>query len=155
MNKKVIMVLIICFTAVLAMGSVSAANMVNKNFDGFSIDVPKNVNFKKETNSSAKEDFQMDSVMYVSEDLFIIYFDSPMFSQNSSSYFSQLMFEMMNVDLDKCYETQEGNMTILEPTQSDDNHLPVISVHSDNRMVVISGVDSKLLKEMGKSVEFK
>jgi len=97
MNKKVIMVLIICFTAVLAMGSVSAANMVNKNFDGFSIDVPKNVDFKKETNSSANEDFQMDSVMYVSEDLFIIYFDSPMFSQNSSSYFSQLMFEMMNV----------------------------------------------------------
>ncbi|MBE6503640.1 MAG: hypothetical protein E7Z76_05050 [Methanobrevibacter sp.] len=155
MNKKVIMVLIICFTAVLAMGSVSAANMVNKNFDGFSIDVPKNVDFKKETNSSANEDFQMDSVMYVSEDLFIIYFDSPMFSQNSSSYFSQLMFEMMNVDLDKCYETQEGNMTILEPTQSDDNHFPVVSVHEGNRMVVISGVDLKLVKEMGKSVEFK
>ena len=155
MNKKVIMVLIIFFAVFLAIGSVSAANMVNKNFDGFSMDVPKNADFKKETNSSAKEDFQMDSVMYVSEDLFIMYFDSPMFSQNSSSYFSQLMFEMMNVDLDKCYETQEGNMTILEPTQSDDNHFPVVSVHEGNRMVVISGVDLKLVKEMGKSVEFK
>jgi len=46
-------------------------------------------------------------------------------------------------------------MTILEPTQSDDNHFPVVSVHEGNRMVVISGVDLKLVKEMGKSVEFK
>ena len=155
MNKKVIMVLILFFVAVLAMGSVSAANMVNKNFDGFSMDVPKNVDFKKETNSSANEDFQIDSVMYASEDLAIIYFDSPAFSENSSAFFSQLMFESLNVDLDKCYETQEGNMTILEPTQSDDNHFPVVSVHEGNRMVVISGVDLKLVKEMGKSVEFK
>ena len=60
MNKKVIMVFIIFFAVFLAIGSVSAANMVNKNFDGFSMDVPKNVDFKKETNSSAKEDFQME-----------------------------------------------------------------------------------------------
>jgi len=47
MNKKGIMVLIICFAAVLAMGNVSATNMVNKDFDSFSIDVPKNVDFEK------------------------------------------------------------------------------------------------------------
>lgn len=155
MNKKVIMVLIICFTAVLAMGSVSAANMVNKNFDGFSIDVPKNVNFKKEKNSMGTDDFSFDSVMYASEDLAIVYLDSPMFSQNSSSFFSQIMFESAYIDLDKCYETQDGNMTILEPTETDDTHLPMVTVNSNNKMVLIIGSDLKLVKEMGKSVEFK
>ena len=155
MNKKVIMVLIIFFAVFLAIGSVSAANMVNKNFDGFSMDVPKNVDFKKETNSSANEDFQLDSVMYASEDLAIIYFDSPAFSENSSSFFSQNMFESAYIDLDKCYETQDGNMTILEPTETDDTHLPMVTVNSNNKMVLIIGSDLKLVKEMGKSVEFK
>ena len=47
MNKKGIIVLIICFAPVLYMGNVSAANMVNKDFDGFSMDVTKNVYFEK------------------------------------------------------------------------------------------------------------
>ena len=155
MNKKVIMVLIIFFAVFLAIGSVSAANMVNKNFDGFSMDVPKNADFEKQKNNTKDEAFPMKSVSYISKDFFIIYYDSPVFSENSSSFFTQSIFESINLDLDKCYESQEGNMTILEPTKNDDSHGSVVSIYSNNKLIIIAGLDSKLLKEMGKSVEFK
>ena len=67
MNKKGIIVLIICFAPVLYMGNVSAANMVNKDFDGFSMDVPKNVDFEKIINDEGNEYFIVDSVSYLSE----------------------------------------------------------------------------------------
>ena len=156
MNKKVIGLFIIFFAAVLAMGSVGAATLKTNDFDGyFSMKVPKNVNFQKQANSSGDSGFNADMVTYASEDLVIMYMDSSMISENMSTFFYQSMFESMYPDLDDCYETQDGNLTILKPKTIDDTHMPIVGSCSGTKLVMIFGKDLDLIKEMGKSIKFK
>ena len=97
----------------------------------------------------------MISLSYVSQDLVIVYEDTPIFSENSSKFIYQTLFESMYPDLDECYEYQEGNLTILEPKKIDDTHVPLAGTTSGSEYVIIMGKDLDLIKKMGKSVDFK
>ena len=155
MNKKVIGLSIIFLAAILAMGSVGAANLKTNDFDGyFSMKIPKDVNFQKEVNSTEDNGFNMDTVSYASEELVIIYMDSPFTSENMSTFFYQTMFESIYPDLDECYESQEGNLTILEPKTIDDMHMPIVGSSSGSQLVMIVGKDLDLITEMGESIKF-
>ena len=114
MNKKWIYLFIIFLTAVLAMGSVGAAKLEDHNFnDYFSMKIPKDVHFEKQDDSTHENGLDMISISYMSDDLVITYIDSPMISENSAEFFYQTTFESIMSDLDECYESQEGNLTIL------------------------------------------
>ena len=155
MNRKCVGLFIIFLVALLAIGSVGAANLKNQDFDGyFSMKVPKDASFQKDENYTNENGFKLVSVSYVNNDLGIFYMDSPAFSENSSTWFYQTMFEGINLDLNECYETQEGNLVILEPKTIDETHLPVVGVASGNKMVILTGKDLDLLEDMGHSVNF-
>ena len=156
MDRKWICLFIIFFAAVLAMGSVDAAELKDHNFkDYFSMKIPKNAHFQKQNDSSHENGLDMISLSYISQDLVIFYENATLFSENSSKFLYQSMFESSMPDLDECYEYQEGNLTILEPKKIDDTHLAMVGTSSGNEYVIIAGKDLDLIKKMGKSVDFK
>lgn len=155
MNKKFIGLFVIFLVAILAMGSVGAANLKTNDFDGyFSMKIPKDVNFQKQSDSINESGFNMDMLTYASEELAIIYMDAPVLSENSSVFLYQTMFESMYPDLDECYESQEGNLTILEPKTIDEAHMPIVGSSSGSQLVMIVGKDLDLITEMGESIKF-
>ena len=155
MDKKWICLFIIFFAAVMAVGSVNAADLENHDFKGyFSMKIPKNTHFEKEDDSSHENGLDMVYLSYMNENLVIIYMDTPVYTENSSVFFYQTFFESTFPDLDKCYETQEGNLTILEPKKINDEHFPMVGVSSGSEIVIIMGKDLDLIKEMGESVDF-
>ncbi|WP_407424057.1 DNA adenine methylase [Methanobrevibacter sp.] len=116
MNKKWIILILLC-VSFFAIGSVGAANLENYDFDGyFTMNVPGDVSFEKEINDTSENGFDMVNAAYMSENIVIFYMDSPTLSDNSSVFIYQRMFEQLNPGSDKCYESQEGNLTILEST---------------------------------------
>ena len=150
MNKRLIGVSIIFLIAVLAMGSASA---VSHDFDGqFSMNIPKGTTFQKEDMSNGEEGI---NILYMNDELMVEYFDSVSFSEESSKYFYQTTFEMANSDLDQCYETQEGNVTLLQPVTSDGQHFPMAFVESGHKMVIVIGEDASSIKKMAESVVFE
>lgn len=154
MNKNVILLFAIFLVTVLAMGTVSAVNLENHDFDGyFSMDVPKDITFEKEDASIDENDFEASMITYMSNNLAIMYTDT-LVSENSSYYLYQEAFQSANPDLTKCYESQEDNLRILEPTSSDDFHFALVGTSSGNKIVMIMGNDVNLLKEIGHSIEF-
>ena len=156
MDRKWICLFIIFFAAVLAMGSVDAVELKNHNFkDYFSMKIPKNAHFQKQNDSSHENGLDMISLSYISQDLVIFYENATLFSENSSKFLYQSMFESSMPDLDECYEYQEGNLTILEPKKIDDTHLAMVGTSSGTESVIIMGKDLDLIKKMGKSVDFK
>lgn len=156
MNKKFIGLFIIFFVAILAMGSVGAAKLENHNFDDyFWMKVPKDTTFQKQNESIDESGFNQTSLLYASNDLVVMYFDSIMISENSSTWFSQTIFESTYMDLNECYETQEGNLLILEPKKIDETHFPMVVVSSGNKNVMLVGNDLDLLEDMAHTVEFK
>lgn len=156
MNKKFIGLFIIFLVAILAMGSVGAANLENHNFDGyFWMKVPKDSSFEKQNNTTSENGLKQISLSYSNNDLFIGYQESPVLSENSSVGLYQSTFEVMCPDLEECYETQEGNLLILEPKTIDEMHAPLVCITSGNKMVILSGMDVDLLKEMGHTIEFE
>ena len=156
MDRKWICLFIIFFAAVLAMGSVDAAELKDHNFkDYFSMKIPKNAHFQKQNDSSHENGLDMISLSYISQDLVIFYENATLLSENSSKFLYQSMFESSMPDLDECYEYQEGNLTILEPKKIDDTHFPLVGTTSGSEYVIIMGKDLDLIKKMGKSVDFK
>ena len=156
MDKKWICLFIIFLAAIMAMGSVNAVKLENHNFkDYFSMEIPKDVTFEKQEDSSHENGIDMVMLSYMSENLVIIYMDSTFVSENSSEFFVQSIFESSYPDLDECYETQEGNLTILEPKKIDGMHYPMVATGSGSEVVMIMGNDLDLIKEMGDSVDFK
>lgn len=155
MDKKWICLFIIFLAAILAVGSVNAADLENHDFKGyFSMKIPKNVHFDKQDDSTHEGGIDTIILTYVSDDLVIMYMDTPIYTENSSVFFYQTFFESICPDLDKCYESQEGNLTILEPKKINDEHLPMVGTSSGSEMVIITGKDLDLIKEMGESVDF-
>lgn len=156
MDKKWICLFIIFLAAIMAMGSVNAVKLENHNFkDYFSMEIPKDVTFEKQEDSSHENGIDMVMLSYMSENLVIIYMDSTFVSENSSEFFVQSMFESSYPDLDECYETQDGNLTILKPKTIDDTHMPIVGSCSGTKLVMIFGKDLDLIKEMGESIKFK
>lgn len=155
MDRKWICLFIVFFAAVLVMGSVDAAELKDHNFkDYFSMKIPKNAHFQKQDDSFHENGLDMVSLIYSSDDLVISYQDAPMFGENSSEFFYQYMFESIMSDLDECYESQEGNLTILQPKKIDDMHIAMVGTSSGNETVIVMGKDLDLIKKMGKSVDF-
>ena len=155
MNKKIIGLFTISLIVILTMGAVSAANLESHNFDGyFSMKVPKDMTFEKEDDSTIDEEMKLISLSYLSDSLVVFYWEGPIYSNYSSYYYSQLMFQGINPDLTKCYESQEDNLRILEPTTNDDVHFAIVGTNSDNKQIFLAGQDVSLLKEMGHSIEF-
>lgn len=156
MDKKWILVLSVLFVSLLAIGSVNAANLVDRDFDGFfSMEVPKGTTFQKDINNTSENNLTNVFAGYTNENMGIIYSDSFVFSENSSRFSYQGMFEAMNPDSTKCYESQDGDLTILEPTVTGDLNIPLVCKSSGNKMIIIFGKDLDTLKKMGHSVKFK
>jgi len=156
MDKKWICLFIIFLAAILAMGSVDAVELENHNFkDYFSMKIPKDVTFEKQEDSSHENGLDTLMLSYMNDDLIIIYMDIPFLSENSSEFIYQSMFESIYPDLDECYESQEGNLTILEPKKIDEMHYPIVATSSGSELVIVSGKDLDLIKEMGESADFK
>lgn len=156
MNKKLAILLIICFASFLAIGSVSAANLKHHNFDNyFSMDVPKDMSFQKQDDSTNENGIKLTTISYVTDETVVMYMDTPVLSENSSDFFFQSMFESMNPDLTECYESQEDNLRIIEPVGNDGQHLAIVGTSSGNEMVMLAGLDTDLLRDMGRTIEFK
>ena len=148
--------LTIFFVAILAMGSINAVDLSHHNFDNyFSMKVPKDLDFEKEDNSIYEDGFDAIQISYVADDLVIFFSDSMMYSEDNAAYFYQAMFQSMHPDSVKCYESQEGNLRILEPTANDEIQFSVVGLNEGNKFIILAGEDVDLLKEMGRSVNFK
>jgi len=153
MNKRFIGMFVIFFVAVLAMGFVSA---VNHDFDDyFSMDIPKGTTFEKEDMSVNEGGVKMTDVVYFNDDLMVEYSDNPSFTNESANYVYQASFELLYNDLTQCYETQDGNVTVLKPKVVDDEHLPMAFVGDGSKIVMVMGKDSDSIKKMVKSVVFE
>ncbi|MBE6502204.1 MAG: hypothetical protein E7Z79_07150 [Methanobrevibacter thaueri] len=156
MDSKWICLFVIFLAAVMAMGSVGATDLETHEFgDYFSMKIPKNVHFEKDKNISHENGMDTIFLEYMSEDLDISYINNPIVTENSSEFFYQSLFESIYPELDECYEYQEGNLTILMPKKINDMHFPMVGTSSGNEIVIIMGKDIDMIKEMGKSVDFK
>ena len=154
MNKKLILILL-C-VSFFAIGSVGAADLENYDFDGyFTMKVPKDISFEKEINDTSEDGIVMVNANYFTENIAISYMCSPMINENSSVFFYQTMLEQINPESSQCYESQEGNLTILESTLEDGSQIALVGVSTGNKLIVIGGEDVSLLKDMGHSVKFK
>lgn len=155
MNKKIICLFIVFLVACLTISNVSATNLVEKNMDGyFSIKVPKGADFEVENGSVTENGIEMTSIGYISDNLGIVYMDVPLLNENVTPIFLQSLFEEVYPDSTEYYESQEGNLTILEPITMDSEHLPMVGVSSGNKTIILMGDDLNLLKEMAYSVKF-
>ena len=154
MNKKLILILL-C-VSFFAIGSVGAADLENYDFDGyFTMKVPNDVTFEKEINNTSEEGIDVVSANYMGENIIIAYMYNPIINENSSVFLYQTVLEQINPESSQCYESQEGNLTILESTLEDGSQIAIVGVSSGNKLIVIGGEDVSLLKEMGHSVKFK
>ena len=156
MNKKLIGIVAIFFVAILAMGTINAVDLSHHNFDNyFSMKVPKGVDFEKEDNSIYDDGFDAIQISYFADDFVLFYSDSIMYSEDNAAYFYQAMFQATHPDSVKCYESQDGDLRILEPTKNDEIQFSLVGLNEGNKFLVIAGEDVDLLKEMGRSVNFK
>ena len=96
----------------------------------------------------------MKQASYISDNLFIVYVNAPFFSENSTTWFTQKMFQSMYPDLSKCYESHEGNLTILESITNNDQYYPMVFLSKGNDYILIVGDNISTIKEMGHSVRF-
>lgn len=154
MNKKIFLIAIIAL--MLSMSVVSANEFKNKQFDGFSINVPKNSNFAEQTTEGENIGEIGIYKLYLDENnqIAIEYLETPVISGENIDFFYQQMFCSLNPNLDNCYETQIGNMKVLYPMKKSEENFAMVGVNDGNQTVVIGGSDVSLIKEMGKSVEF-
>ena len=152
MNKKIILFAGILFVSLLAINSVSAAQYVTHDFDGyFTMQVPDDVTFQKDVNTAVGEN---NFITYQNENIVIMYCDSFFVSENSSTYFIQTIFEELNPDLSTCHESQEDGLLILEPTTNNDLNFITVGKCSGNKVLIIVGDDLELIKGMAKSAKF-
>jgi len=155
MNRKFLGLCIIFLVAVLTMGAVGATNLERHDFDGyFSMDVPEGAAFEKQNSSTYENGIKIDSISYMSDSMVIFYMATPLLSEYSSYSLYQTMFESVNSDLTQCYESQEDNLRILEPTANDTVHFALVGTSSGNKTVLLMGNDVALLKEMGHTIRF-
>lgn len=156
MNKKFIVFLILFSVSILAISTVNATDLEYKDFDGyFSVKVPSSIDFQKDLNESREDGFNLVTASYMSENLAIIYMDSTITSNESASFYYQTFFEGAYPESVKCYESQEGDLKIMEPIKSDGSELPMVCKSSGNRLIIIMGDDIDLIKEMGHSIKFE
>ena len=64
------------------------------------------------------------------------------------------MFSSINPDVNQSYESQDGNLRVIESVPKSDMTFPMVALTSGNETVMLFGQDVSLLKEMGHSVKF-
>lgn len=140
----------------ILIGSVSAADLENRDFDGyFSMDVPKGANF---TNSSINitENATDDVIVtYMGDKLEITYLNAQFLFENQSSDYFDAIFELLYPGYDLYHRGSDENMTLFEAVDEDWATYPVVGISNGNRMIFIIGEDLNLVKEMGASVKFE
>ena len=159
MNNKYLSIIIICLLGImLCMGAVSAKSMKAKNFNDFTMDVPTDSNFVEQEIEDGSEDSDvlMSAETYLDEKNLIIlmYIDSPLFAGENNAAIYQGMFSSINPDVNQSYESQDGNLRVIEPVPKSDMTFPMVALTSGNETVMLFGQDVSLPKEMGHSVKF-
>ena len=139
----------------ILIGSVSAADLENRDFDGyFSMDVPKGANF---TNSSINitENATDDVIVtYMGDRLEITYMNAQFLFENQSSEYFEVVFELLYPGFEIYHSSSDENMTLFEAVDEDWVAYPVVGIADGNRMVFVIGEDLNLVKEMGASIKF-
>lgn len=159
MNKKYLSILIICLLGfILCVGAVSAKSMKTEHFGDFKMDVPKDSNFVKQEIDEGSEDSDLPLSMdvYVDEKNLIAfyYIDSPIFAGENNAIIYQGIFSSLNPDINQSYESQEGDLRIIEPVPKSEMTLSMVGTTSGNETIMIFGQDISLLKEIGHSITF-
>lgn len=155
MNRKGIFLLVVLCISFFAIASVSATDFTNHDFHGyFSMKVPEGMSFEEDFNESNENGIDQIFAIYASENIVIVYMDSIMYSDNSSVFCYQTFFESMNPESMGCYESQEGNLTILEATTNDGSELSLVGLSNGNKMIMVAGDDVEVIKTMARSAEF-
>lgn len=86
--------------------------------------------------------------------IILMYIDSPLFAGENNAAIYQGMFSSINPDVNQSYESQDGNLRVIEPVPKSDMTFPMVALTSGNETVMLFGQDVSLLKEMGHSVKF-
>lgn len=155
MNRKWIFLLVVLCVSFFTIASVSATDFTNHDFHGyFSMKVPADVSFEEDFNESSEDGINQIFATYMSENVVIMYTDSIVYSDNSSVFFYQTFFESINPESVGCYESQEGNLTILEATTNDGSEASLVGLCNGNKMIVVVGDDVEVIKTMARSAEF-
>ena len=139
----------------ILLGSVSAADLENHDFDGyFSMDVPKGTNFTNHTMNGVENGTDIVIAAYMADNLEITYLDAPhLFDDHAPDYFV-MMFEMLYPGFELYHSGSEGNVTLFEAVDGDWTSYPVVGTADGNKMIFIIGDDFNLIKEMGSSIKF-
>ena len=139
----------------LTISSVSADEMNYQDFDGyFSMKAPNNIHFEKEINKTTENGIDQLFASYMSENVVVMYINSLAFSNESAVFFYQSFFEQMNPGSMECYESQEDNLTILEPVTNDGSGISLAGMSSGNQVLVVAGDDSNVIKAMARTAKF-
>ena len=95
--------------------------------------------------------------MYVDQknQIIVLYSDVPLISKDSADFVYQKMFQSMNPNLDSCYETQIGDMKYLKQVKESSTNPALAGINKGNNTVMVAGTNYDLVKDMGKTVEFK
>ena len=138
------------------MGSVSAADLENHDFDGyFSMDVPKGADFRNDTISFSENGTDNVIVDYGGDKLEITYADAPLLFKNHSSDYYEVMFDLLYPGYVLNSTGSEGNLTVFEAFDDFGETFPVVGTANGNRMIIVIGDDLDLVKQMGASIRFK
>ena len=155
MDKKWILSLIVLCTFFLTISSVSADEMNYQDFDNyFSMKAPNNIHFEKEINKTSENGIDQLYAAYISENVVVMYINSLAFSNESAVFFYQSFFEQMNPGSMECYESQEDNLTILEPVTNDGSGLSLVGMSSGNQVLIVAGDDLYTIKAMARTAKF-
>lgn len=142
----------------LCVGAVSAKSMKTEHFGDFNMDVPKNSNFVKQEldEESQDSDIPLSMDVYVDEKniMGIYYIDTPLFAGENNAIIYQGIFSSLNPDINQSYESQEGNLRIIEPVPKSKMTFSMVAFTSGNETIMLFGQNVSLLKEMGHSVKF-
>ena len=155
MNKKYLMIFSLIFMVLFTCSCVSAMEQHNFGSD-FTMNVPKDSDFEK-LETDLYGDLPFEEIDYVDQKnkIVVCYVNDEMISEENVDCNYDVLFTLLNPNLDECIEYMEGNMKIIEPKKKSDNSASVVGLHQDNNTIILIGSNTDTLKDMGQTVEFK
>ena len=157
-NRRLSILIIFLLIGVLCMSVVCAESMETQDFLNFKIDTPKGSNFVEQPveNGTEINGVPISQVAYADESnqIVIYYINSPVLSGDGNSVFYQLFFESVNPELNQSYESQEGNLRVIEPVHKSEMSFSLVGLNSGNETLLLFGPDVTLLKDMANTAEF-
>ena len=157
MDSKYISVLIICLLlSMVCMGTVCAKSMKTQDFGDFKMDVPTDSNFAEQAmETDEDDDFSIKSELYIDNQnqIMVMNTNSSIISQDNSYMMYTYMFDTVNMDLEKSYEYQDGNLRIIEPVSDSELYFSLVGISLGNNTIMLFGNDVNQLKNMAKTAE--